>query len=117
MGYHKFVEKCRNPHKGMRRDTSGRALANSHRAACGNYNRFLKPLTEKQQALYDGTNPHPRKRDVVELIQKFEHFEMFDDASKMYDMYGYMFHEVHEGDPTPEEAVAILDALTPDDLK
>jgi len=28
-----------------------------------------------------------------------------------------MFHEVHEGDPSPEEAAAILDSLTPDDLK
>lgn len=35
----------------------------------------------------------------------------------MYDMYGYMFHEVHKGDLSPEEADAILDALTPDDLK
>ena len=84
---------------------------------CGNYNRFLRPLTEKQQALYDGTNPAPRKRDVVELIMKFEHFEMLDDAAKMYDMYGYMFHEVHPDDPSPEEALKILDDLTPDDLK
>ena len=117
MSYHKFVQKCRNTHKGMRRDTSGRALAVSHRAACGNNIRFCRALTEKQQALYEGTNPSPRKRDVVELIMKFEHFEMLDDAAKMYDMYGYMFHEVHEGDPSPEEAAAILDALTPDDLK
>lgn len=101
----------------MRRNTSGRALASSHRAACGNYMRFRKPLTEKQQALYSGANPSPRKRDVVELIMKFEHFEMFDDAAKMYDMYGYMFHEIHEGDPSPEEAEAILESLTPDDLK
>ena len=48
---------------------------------------------------------------------KFEHFEMFEEAAKMYDMYGYMFHEIHEGDPSPEEADVILDALTPDVLK
>ena len=48
---------------------------------------------------------------------KFEHFEMFEEAAKMYDMYGYMFHEIHESDPSPEEADVILDALTPDVLK
>ena len=86
----KIARSCRNPHKGMRLNTSERALASSHRSACGKYNRFCKPLTEKRQALYDGTNSSPRKRDVVELIMKFEHFEMFDDAAKMYDMYGYI---------------------------
>ena len=31
MAYHKFVEKCRNPHKGLSYNTSARELHRSHR--------------------------------------------------------------------------------------
>jgi len=55
--------------------------------------------------------------DVIKTINKLEYYDRYDDAAKVYDLYGYMFHEVHEGDPSPEEAAAILDSLTPDDLK
>ena len=116
MAYHKFVTNCRNPHKGLRYDTSARALYKSHRS-CFEPNIPNRELTERQQAIYDGVFPDPTKRDIVVLIKKFEYYGRYDDVEKIYDMYGYFFHEIHEGDPSLEEAIAILDELTPDDLK
>lgn len=119
MSYHKFVEKCRNPHKGLRRDTSGRALNRSHRG-CFSRKKYFEgvPYTERQRQIIDGTTDRPvAKREVVITISKAESLEEYEVAQNLYEMYGYMFHEVHEGDPTPEEAMKILDDLTPDDLK
>ena len=75
-------------------------------------------LTERQKTLLDGTcSGEIRKRDVVRLLNKLEAHERYEDAARLYDLYGYMFHEVCEGDPTPKEAEEILRRLTPDDLK
>ncbi len=74
-------------------------------------------LTERQKGIREGTIENPRKVCIVRLIKKLEYYERFDDAAKVYDNYGYMFHEVHEDDPSPEEAVNNLVGLTPDDLK
>lgn len=116
MGYHKFVTNCRNPHKSMRRDTSARALHSSHRS-CFEPLLPREELTERQQMLLEGTHPNPNKAEVGRLLRKFEYYERFDDLKKIYDMYGYLYHEIYEGDPTPKEALEMLAALTPDDLK
>ena len=116
MAYKGFCRRCGNPHKELRLDTSGRALNSSHRSCFGP--EPMNPvLTEKQNAILNGTAENPRKTHVVRLINKLEYFERFDDAVKVYDLYGYMFHEIHEGDLSSEEAANILDALTPGDLK
>lgn len=116
MAYKGFGRMCRNPHKGMRIDTSARALQTSHRS-CFGPEPMREALTEKQEAILNGTADNPRKTDVVRLLKKLEYFEKYDEMERIYDIYGYMFHEVHEGDPSPEEALDILDSLTPDDLK
>ena len=74
-------------------------------------------LTENQQAILDGTHPGPRKVDVIKTINKLECYGRYDDATMVYDRYGYYFYEIYEGDPTVEKALQILFDLTPDDLK
>ena len=103
MAHKGFCRQCRNPHKGMRINTSGRALNSSHRSRFGT-EPMREALTEKQEAILNGTADNPRKTHVVRLLKKLEYFEKYDDMERIYDLYRYMFHEVHEGDPSPEEA-------------
>lgn len=118
MAYKGLCRSCRNPHKGMHINTSGRALNSSHRSCFTDRKSYEGvPYSERQNAIISGEVVTTRKQEIVVIMKKAESLEQYDIAEKVYDMYGYMFHEVHEGDPAPEEAAAILDSLTPDDLK
>lgn len=119
MSFHqKIVRSCRNPHKGMRINTSARALQCSHRSCFTDKKPYEGvPYTERQKAIISGEIIATRKQEIVVIMKKAESLEQYDIAEKVYDMYGHMFHEVHEGDPSQKEADAILEALTPDDLK
>ena len=76
------------------------------------------PFTEREHKIINGEKvANFRKLDITKIIRKAESLGQYDVAEQVYDMYGYLFHEIHSGDPTVEEALDILDALTPDDLK
>jgi len=118
MSYKGFCRSCGNPHKGMRINTSGRALNGSHRSCFTDKKQYEgMPFTERQQRIIAGEVTTTHKREIVVIMKKAESLEQHEIVEKVYDMYGRFFHEIYEGDPTPEEAAAILDALTPDDLK
>ena len=55
--------------------------------------------------------------DISRLIDKALDYGFYDLAEYIYTIYGDLFHPSVPGEPTEEEALAILDALTPDDLK
>ena len=109
-------KKPRSPRKKTRNPTTARALYISHRSCFGPM-PMCEVLTEKQIAILNGTAKDPRRTDVSRLINKLEYFERYEDVEMVYDMYGYLFHEVYEDDPSPDDALSILDSLTPDDLK
>ena len=116
MSYKKYVTNCRNPHVGMRRNTSARALHSSHRSC---FDPFVPPekLTDNQQLLLEGRHPHPRRNQVTALLRKLKHYGRLEEAERVFEQYKYFYQEVHKGDPSPVEAVSILEGLTPSDLK
>jgi len=76
------------------------------------------PFTEREKVIIAGGKvPNFRRLDITRIMRKAESLGQYELAEKVYDMYGYLFHEVHADDPTVAEALDILDALTPDDLK
>lgn len=118
MSYKGFCTVCRNPHKGMHINTSGRALNGSHRSCFHDGRLFKEGWSERQQQLIDGTyEGEVRKWDVNTLIKKAEHFEMYELAQQVYEKYSYLFEDSEPDDYTLSEAQNILDELTPDDLK
>ena len=77
------------------------------------------PFTDRQKRIIAGTETDSKvtKRDIVVIMRKAESLERHDIAERVYDKYGYFFHENHEGDPSLEEAVLILRELTPSNLR
>lgn len=91
----------------------------SHHSCFSNKKLYERcPFTERETKIIAGeTVTNFRRLDITKIIRKAESLGQYELAEKVYDMYGYLFHEVHTGDPTVAEALDILDALTPDDLK
>ena len=90
----------------------------SHRSCFSDHKFYGTAFTERQQRIIDGEKVDGLRRlDVSVVINKAEAFGLYDIAEKVYSNYGYFFHEVHPDDPSYEEALSILDSLTPDDLK
>ena len=117
MSFHqKIVRNCRNPHKGLRINTSARALHSSHRSC---FEPFVpkEELTELQQQIYDGVLSNPRKVDVIKTINKLKYYNRLEEVEKVYSLYGCMFHEIYEMDLTHKESIGILKSLTPEELK
>ena len=117
MSFHqKIVKNCKNPHTGLRRETSMRALLASHRSC---FEPFVpaKELTEKQQRILDGEDTNPRKGQVTVLLRKLRHYGRIDEANELFKRYEYMYREVHKGDLSVDEASKILCELTPEELK
>lgn len=117
MSFHqKIVRSCKNPHVGLRRETSMRALLQSHRSC---FVQFVpaEKLTEKQQLLLEGRHPSPRKNQVTVLLQKLRYYNRLEEAELVFERYKHFYREVGDDDPTLEEALMILRDLTPDELK
>ena len=117
MSFHqKIVRNCKNPHVGLRYDTSARALHNSHRSC---FEPFVPTgkLTEKQQRILDGEDTNPRKGQVTVLLRKLRYYDRIDEANELFKRYEFMYREVHKGDLPADEASKILYELTPDELK
>ena len=95
------------------------AVYGSHRSCFSDKPDYCGcPFTERQQAIIDGESvTNVRKREVTVIINKAEYIGRYDIAEMVYDAYGGFYHERHLGDPSAEEALKILDSLTPDDLK
>lgn len=117
MSFHqKIVRNCRNPHIGLKYDTSARALYSSHRSCFEPY-VLSEKLTEKQQRILDGKDVSPRKGLVTVLLRKLRHYGRIDEANELFKRYEYMYREVHKGDLSVDEESKILCELTPDELK
>ena len=117
MSFHqKIVRNCKNPHVGLRRETSMRALLQSHRSC---FVQFVpaEELTEKQQLLLEGKHPSPRKNQVTVLLQKMRHYNRLEEAELVFEQYKHFYHEVNDDDLALEKALNILRDLTPDELK
>ena len=104
---------------GHERDREHLSLHGSHRSCFTDKKQWVgQPFTERQQRIIDGKYvKNIRKWDIVMIINKAESLGQFDTAEDIYNRFGYFFHEMHPGDPSYEEALSILDDLTPDDLK
>lgn len=120
MANHSWVYKGRSysridGEKKVRKD----AVYGSHRSCFSDKPDYCgSPFTERQQAIIDGKLvPNVRKREITVIINKAEYIGRLDIAEKVYDAYGGFYHERHPGDPSAEEAVKMLEALTPEDLK
>lgn len=112
--------KGHGPITGHEGDRPKDRVYSSHRACFTDKKSYEKlPFTERQIKIINGqpTESPIKRNDVVVVMRKAESLGQYEIAEKVYDLYGHLFHEFHDGDPTQEEAAAILDSLTPDDLK
>ena len=120
MAYRGFRRSCRNPHRGLRIDTSGRALNGSHRSCFTDRKQYEGlPFSKRQELIIAGaaTDTPVKKQEVVIIMKKAESLGRHDVAEKVYELYGSIFREIHSGDPSPEEAAQILEELTPKNLQ
>lgn len=102
--------------QGYRPKKSGYIKA--HRSAFKDHKEYGTVYTRRQEAIMHGEHvENLRKTEISRLINKAEYLGDYEIAENLYLMYGYMFHQREEGDPSYSEALAILDELTPDDLK
>lgn len=83
-----------------------------------NLARYEGFFTGREKAIIRQRYPYPLTDiDISRVIDKAEYYGFYELAEYVYAIYGELFHPPEPGAPTPEEARAILDALTPDDLK
>lgn len=96
------------------------SVENSHRSQFTQDKYYGTVFTERQQAIIDGEFvPHLRKVELIMIINKAEHLELYEIADTVCQLYNYLYGD-DRPIPTEEElaeAQRIMDELTPDDLK
>jgi len=94
-------------------------LYHSHRSCFTDEKLYGTVFTPRQQAIIDGEFvPNLKGNEITTIIRKAESLELYDIAESVYEDYYYdYYNDYDEPDYTLEEALDILDSLTPDDLK
>ena len=80
---------------------------------------YVEGFTNKEWEIINGERAHNiRTTEVTKLINKAEDYGRFDIADKLRDMYEYLYEDPYHINRLPkEEALSILDDLTPDNMK
>lgn len=116
MAYHKFVRRIQ-PGKSTSGPKADRYIS-SHRSCFDPTPCYGSTYTERQLAIIRGEAvPGLRVGDVSLVINKAEYLGDYEIAEQLYTMYGDMYHPREKSDPSYDEAIDILDELTPGDLK
>ena len=90
----------------------------THRSCFSDKKFYGSVYTERQLAIIAGEYvPGLQRNHITLIVRKAEQLGDYDTAEHLYELYKDFFRETYPDDPSPEEALDILDSLTPDDLK